>query len=37
MRGRGWALDEQTRGKTLADINRALEWAWDHAQPRTLP
>ena len=37
MRDRGWATDEQIRGDTLADINRALEWAWDHAQPRTLP
>jgi hypothetical protein len=37
MRDRGWADDEQTRGNTLTDINRALGWAWDHAQPRTLP
>jgi hypothetical protein len=34
---RGWDPDEDNRGNTLADVNRALQWAWEHAEPRTLP
>jgi hypothetical protein len=36
MLDRGWADDEATRGMTLADVNRQLQWAWDHAEPRGL-
>jgi hypothetical protein len=36
MIGHGWEPDEATRGRTLADVNRQLAWAWDHATPRGL-
>ena len=36
MLARGWGADEATRGKNLADINRQLEWAWQHAEARGL-
>jgi hypothetical protein len=34
--GQGWAADEAARGRTLADVNRQLQWAWDHAEPGDL-
>jgi hypothetical protein len=36
MLSRGWDADEQRRGETLADVNRQLQWAWQHAQPKGL-
>ena len=36
VQAQGWAPDEATRGRTLADVNRQLQWAWDHAEPRGL-
>jgi hypothetical protein len=36
MIDRGWADDEASRGMTLADVNRQLEWAWQHAEARGL-
>jgi hypothetical protein len=31
MLDRGWDADDTRRGMTMADINRQLEWAWEHA------
>ena len=36
VQAQGWSPDEATRGRTLADVNRQLQWAWDHAEPRGL-
>ena len=36
MRARGWNADEDTRGDTLADVSRQLQWAWEHAGPQVL-
>jgi hypothetical protein len=36
VQAQGWSPDEVTRGRTLADVNRQLQWAWDHAEPRDL-
>ena len=36
VQAQGWSPDEVTRGRTLADVNRQLQWAWDHAEPRGL-
>ena len=32
MIDRGWDADDAKRGMTIADINRQLQWCWDHAQ-----
>lgn len=34
MLHQGWDRDETRRGRTLADVNRQLAWAWHHAEPR---
>jgi hypothetical protein len=36
MLSRGWGADEAQRGMTLADVNRQLEWCWQHAEARGL-
>jgi hypothetical protein len=36
MLARGWSADEASRGMTLADVNRQLEWAWQTASPQGL-
>ena len=37
VHAQGWSPDQVTRGRTLADVSRQLQWAWDHAEPRGLP
>lgn len=33
MLDRGWDPDEAARGETMADVNRQLDWCWQHAEP----
>ena len=33
MLDRGWSADETTRGMTLGDVSRLLDWCWEHSEP----
>ena len=34
MIDRGWNADDTRRGMTMADVNRQLDWCWEHSEPR---
>ena len=34
MIDRGWGTDETTRGMTMTDIGRQLDWCWQIAAPK---